>query len=247
MSGAATHSRVSDDVSTDRVNRVNRPLGSVSIDADDRASTGPNGDLVWRNVAALKVLLGRAERELTREPGDYVAVAVVAADKHEKQVGRWNWSGSADSGVRVADLGRRLAAGARGLRVRVHHDGGGLVGSVLLRRARRHAALAPKVVVVADAGAARTLEALEAKLAAALARIEQQDTEIVAMREDLSRVEHVPAAMVNMHHRLHAVEAICERVEEAEGSFAGGAPDDDEESELYDGAVAFEEVDDEES
>jgi uncharacterized coiled-coil protein SlyX len=213
------------------VNRVKRAPRAGHVTSENRGTTGEDAPLVWTNVAALKALMGRAERELAREPGAYVAVAVVAADRREEQVARWTRAGTADAGARVADLGKRLGTGARGLRVRVHHGDGGLIGSVLLRRARRDGASVPSVVVVGDERAERRLAALEAQLAAALERIAEQDREIAGLRDEVERVEHLPTAVTNMHHRLDAVEAVCERVDEAEaGLVADDDGEDDEEN-----------------
>jgi hypothetical protein len=227
------------------VNRVNRASSAGRCASENHGATSNDGALVWRNVAALKALMGRAERELAREPGAYVAVALVAADKREEQVARWTWAGTAHAGARVADLGKRLVPGARGLRVRVHHDGGGLVASVLLRRARRDGAPAPSVVVVGDQGAERRLAALEAQLAAALQRLADQDREIARLRDEVERVEHLPTAVTNMHHRLDAVEAVCERVEEAEARLA--SDDDDQDDDLDEEDEEDEGVDDDDA
>ena len=213
MSASVRHLRVSDGIASNRVNPVNRHRSEAGSMAEDEGTTRKDGALVWKNVAALKALMARAERELAREPRAYVAVAIVAADKREEQVGRWGWAGSADAGARIAELGRRLDVGARGLRVRVHHDGGALVGSVLLRRARRAGAPAPTLAAVVDSGTDQRLATLEARLVLALKRIDDQTREISTLRAELGRVEHLPSAVTNMHHRLDAVEAVCERLE----------------------------------
>lgn len=231
MSAAVRHLRVSDGIASNRVNPVNRHRGEADRMAEDDGTTPKDGALVWKNVGALKSLMARAERELGREPQAYVAVAVVAADKREEQVGRWGWAGSADAGPRIAELGRRLTLGARGLRVRVHHDGGALVGSVLLRRARRAGAPPPILAAVVDSGTDQRLATLEARLVLALKRIDDQTREISTLRAELGRVEHLPTAVTNMHHRLDAVEAVCERLETEPAAAEEHDEDEDEHDE----------------
>ena len=102
----------------------------------------------------------------------------------------------------------------------MHHQGGKLVGSVLLRRHPRDVRPPPQVVAASDVAAEQRLATLEARLSVALDRFARQEAETVAMRAELSRLEYVPTAMTNMHHRLDAVEAVCERGEEAEGRAA---------------------------
>jgi hypothetical protein len=88
MRRAVTHQRVSVDVSVDRVNRVNRAQHGDRTDGESAVRTGKSTGQVWRNIGSLGTLLARAERELAREPGAYVAVAVVHGDKREEQSGR---------------------------------------------------------------------------------------------------------------------------------------------------------------
>ena len=219
----------------DRVNRVNRQQHGDRPGGEGAGRTSQSAGQVWRNIGSLRTLLARAERELAREPGAYVAVAVVHGDKREEQVGRWGWAGSREAGAQVAGMGARVAPGDRGLRVRVHREGGALVGSALLRRARRDEAPAPVAVaapvLVSHAGAERRLAALEAQLATALARLSEQDREIAIMKAYLSRVENPPVAVGNLHHRLDAVEAVCERVQEAESTLSDDAEEEEDDDE----------------
>ncbi len=234
MRTAVTHQRVSEDVSVDRVNRENREQHGDRARGESAGRTGQSAGQVWRNIGSLRTLLARAERELVREPGAYVAVAVVHGDKREEQAGRWGWAGTADTGGKVADIGNRLVGDARGLRVRAHHDGGRLLGSVLLRRARHDVAPEVVAVTVTDAMAERRLAALEAKLTQALGQIQEQDREIRSLRGEVARVEHCPNALGNMHRRLDAVEAVCERMEDAEAKLREGEEEEETEEEEKD-------------
>ena len=215
MSAAVRHPHVSDDVSVNGVNRVNRARGGSTRTRADAGHTGKSARQVWSNIEALKTLLARADRELAREPGAYVAVAVVGADKREEQVGRWTWDGSRDAGGRVAVMGTGLVAGARGLRVRVHREGGGLVGSALLRRSAAApepervpsaASDAPVSAVVTD-----RLAVVEALLGRAVARLEAQDREIAALKGTIAAMGPVGEAMGNLHARLDDLEAVAHR------------------------------------
>jgi hypothetical protein len=223
---AVTHQRVSDDVSVDRVNRVNREQHDDRARAETAGRTGRNGGQVWRNIGSLRTLLARAERELAREPGAYVAVAVVHGDKREEQAGRWGWAGSREAGGQVAGLGARLVPGDRGLRVRVHREGGALVGSTLLRRtvAATEARLAP----VDDKAAARDasrLAAMEAQLADLLARVAARDREIALLNATIEEMGPVNARMGNLHARLDDLEAVAHRHED-DGQEEGEEDDD---------------------
>lgn len=231
MSAAVRHPHVSDDVSVNGVNRVNRAQGAGALPREERGATARNARQVWSNIEALKTLLARADRELAREPGGYVAVAVVGADKREEQVGRWSWDGSRDTGGRVAVVGNGLVAGARGLRVRVHREGGGLVGSALLRRsavvpqperAPSAANDAPVSAVVTD-----RLAVVEALLARAVARLEAQDREITALKGTIAAMGPVREAMGNLHVRLDELEAMAHRHED------DGNADNGEDEEVY--------------
>jgi hypothetical protein len=214
MSASVTHQRVSDVVSVNGVNRVNRAQGGGARAGEDRGGNCKGARQVWSNVEALKALLARADRELAREPGGYVAVAVVGEDKREEQVGRSGWAGSRDAGGRIAILGNGLVASARGLRVRVHREGGGLVGSALLRRtaAAREAepALAARGI---DRPAAsqepHRLAALEAQLAKVVARAASQEREMTAMKEMIMGMGPVRESMQNFHARLDELEAVA--------------------------------------
>lgn len=220
MSTAVRHPRVSDDVSANRVNRVNPAPSTAARPRDERGGTGKSAGQVWSNIEALKALLARADRELAREPGGYVAVAVVGGDKREEQVGRWGWAGSRDAGGRVAILGNGLVAGARGLRVRVHREGGGLVGSALLRktaavarereRAPPPVSNAPTTTVDPD-----RLAAVEALLGRVLARSAAQDREITVLKATITEMGPVQECLGNLHARLDDLEAVAHRHEEA--------------------------------
>ena len=231
MSTSVTHQRVSDDVSVNGVNRVNRAQGGGARTRENHVGTGKSPRHGWINVEALKALLARADRELAREPGGYVAVAVVGGDKREEQVGRWGWAGSRDAGGRVAVVGNGLVAGTRGLRVRVHREGGGLVGSALLRRATvvpdrervpSSASDPPVSTAVTD-----RLAVVEALLARAVARLEAQDREIAALKGTIAAMGPVREAMESFHARLDELEAVAHRHED------GGNADDGHDEEVY--------------
>ena len=217
MRTAVTHQRVSDDVSVDRVNRVNREQHDDRADAESAGRTGRNGGQVWRNIGSLRTLLARAERELAREPGAYVAVAVVHGDKREEQVGRWGWAGSREAGAQVAGMGARVAPGDRGLRVRVHREGGALVGSTLLRRTV--GASEARGTPVDDKAAGRDasrLASVEAQLVLLLARVAAQDREIAALNSTIEELGPVNDRMGNFHVRLDDLEAVAHRHPEDE-------------------------------
>lgn len=227
MSRAVTHQRVSDDVSVDRVNRVNREQHGDRLGGESAGKTGQSGGQVWRNIGALRTLFARAERELAREPGAYVAVAVVHGDKREEQAGRWGWAGSREAGARVAGMGTRLAPGDRGLRVRVHRGGGGLVGSTLLRRTvvAADARLPPPVedrAAVRDAG---RLAVVEAQVAQLLARVAAQDREIAVLNATIEELWSLNAGLGKLHARLDHLEAVAHRHPEDED----GVSDDEDE------------------
>ena len=232
MRTAVTHQRVSDDVSVDRVNRVNRQQHGDHPGAEGAGRTGQSARQVWRNIGSLRTLLARAERELAREPGAYVAVAVVHGDKREEQVGRWGWAGSREAGARVAGLGNRLVPGDRGLRVRVHREGGALVGSTLLRRSVASGASPPAAVddrvAARDAG---RLASIEARLAGLLERVAMQDREIASLKGMIEDMGPVNMRLGNLHARLDDLEAVAHRHLEDEN----GVGDDTYEAEADDG------------
>lgn len=234
MRTAVTHQRVSDDVSVDRVNRVNRKQHDDRAGSESAGRTGRHGGQVWLNIGSLRTLLARAERELAREPGAYVAVAVVHGDKREEQVGRWGWAGSRQAGGQVAGVGCRVGAGDRGLRVRVHREGGALLGSTLLRRtiAASEARL-PSVDDTAVARDANRIAAVEAQLAALLERVAAQDREITVLKATIEEMGSVNIRMSNLHARLDDLEAVAHRHvededEDEEEDAGDGIPDDDE-------------------
>ena len=229
MRTAVTHQRVSDDVSVDGVNRVNRAQHGDRPGGESAGRTGQSAGQVWRNIGALRTLLARAGRELAREPGGYVAVAVVHGDKREEQAGRWGWVGSRAAGAEVAGLGSRVGAGDRGLRVRVHWEGGGLVGSTLLRRTviAGDARLAPVDDKAATRDAGR-LAAMEAQLADLLARVATQNREIALLNATIEEMGPVNARMGNFHVRLDDLEAVAHRHPEDEDGNGDENPDEDD-------------------
>ena len=181
------------------------------------------GAQVWSNLGALKALLSRADRELAREPGGYVAVAVVGRDKQEEQVGRWEWAGSQDAARRVGQHGGGLAGDARGLRVRVHREGGEAIGSTLLRRTRavgraaepRSPTNAPASYPQGAEGTER-LATIEKQLAWVLARSVAQDQEIALLKATIAAMGPVAQQINNFHKRLDALEAAAHRHPEDE-------------------------------
>ena len=231
-----THQHVSDDVSANGVNRVNRARGGVARPSDDIVHTSKVGTHVWSNLGALKALLSRAERELSREPGGYVAVAVVGRDKREEQVGRWEWVGSQDAAGRVGQHGGGLANDARGLRVRVHREGGDAVGSALLRRAaaavreREQPEPAP-ASYRPPAVESERFAMMEAQLAWVLTRSAAQDQEIALLKATIAAMGPVAQQIGNFHKRLDALEAAAHRHPEdaEEPDTDQGEVDDDEE------------------
>jgi hypothetical protein len=232
MSSAVRHLRVSDDVSLDRVNCVNRSSSGAASAPENAGGSSPKAGQAWSNIGSLRALLGRADRELGREPAAYVAVAVVHADKREEQVGRWSWAGSGDAGSHVAGLGGRLGVGDRGLRVRVHREGGLLVGSVLVRRRTRDAPM------VASAPASpsndRAVE-LERRLGEALVRLAAAERRIATMSGELAKLANLPATVGYHHARLEELEAVAHRhVDEAGNEWE--EPSDEEQAEECDDA-----------
>jgi hypothetical protein len=190
-------------------------------------------------MGALRSLLERAERELTREPDAYVAVAVVGSDRREVQVGRWRWSGVAGALQGIGPLGPKVGAEDRGLRVRVHHGGGGLVGSVLLRRlptappkGGRPARPAAEPGVPTEVEADR-FSGVEARLAMALAAVAAQGRELAALRAELAGLRTKAEVLEHHEDRLAEVEAVVERVRDAEAALAErwGRPDEGDEDE----------------
>ena len=239
MRTAVTHQRVSDDVSVDRVNRVNRGHQTDRARGDSAGSTGQSAGQVWRNIGALRTLLARAERELAREPGAYVAVALVHVDKREEQAGRWAWAGSREAGAQVAGMGSRLVPGDRGLRVRVHREGGVLVGSTLLRRTSAPSEARLSAVDDKAAGQAATwLASVEAHLVRLLERAATQDREIASLKATIEEMGPVNARLSNFHGRLDDLEAVAHRHREDDEGLSD--TDDDTENE------GDEEVDDDE-
>ncbi len=230
MKTAGTHQRVSDDVSANGVNRVNREQHGDRAASESAGRTVQSAGQVWRNIGSLRTLLARAERELAREPGGYVAVAVVHGDKREEQAGRWGWAGSRAAGAQVAGMGSRVEPGDRGLRVRVHREGGALVGSTLLRRTVAAGAALPSVDETAVARDANRLAAVEAQVAQILARVAAQEREIALLNATIEEMGPVTVRMSNFHVRLDDLEAVAHRhPEDEDGVGSDDEQDDDDE------------------
>jgi hypothetical protein len=171
-------------------------------------------------MEGLHSLLERAERDLGREPEAYVAVAVVGRDRREVQVGRCPWSGATAASNLVGRLGAKVATSARGLRVRVHRDGGGLFGSVLMRRppagSGEEGRGAPVPHGQGAAGGPDRLATLEAQLARALSALAAQERELGALRSAVAGLTGVGERFDLYEERLVEVEAVVERVREVE-------------------------------
>ena len=216
------------------MNRVNRQRHGDRPGGEGAGRTDQSAGQVWRNIGSLRTLLARAERELAREPGAYVAVAVVHGDKREEQAGRWGWAGSREAGGQVAGMGARVAPGDRGLRVRVHREGGGLVGSTLLRRtvAASELRLPPVVDDKAAGRAASRLAIVETQLARLLEIAASQQREIAALKTTIDAMGPVNVRLSNLHGRLDDLEAVAHRhPEDDEGEDNGDYYDEQDESE----------------
>lgn len=199
------------------MNLVNREHAPERHSRENSGATAQNGSGGWANVRAAQALFARAERELRRKPGVYVAVAVVRADKGEEQVERWSWAGPGDAGGRVAGAGKRVVGDARGLRVRVHRNGGGLFGSVLLRRTRATGTTpVPRAVEPipfvpasrAEAAEPDKFAAMEVALNLLLVRISAQDREIALLKAEVADLPRLRAAADRFHRRLDDLEAV---------------------------------------
>lgn len=214
------------------MNRVNREQHDDRSAPESAGRNRRSGGQVWRNIGSLRTLLARAERELAREPGAYVAIAVVHADKREEQVGRWAWAGARVAGGQVAGMGGRVGIGDRGLRVRVHREGGRLVGSTLLRRtAGGTAAGGAPVEDGAGARGADRIARLEAQVAGLLERVAMQDREVATLKATIEEMGPVNVCLGNLHCRLDDLEAVAHRHVEDEDFVdeeANGDDDDDE-------------------
>lgn len=111
--------------------RVNRP-GSAGADrgASARAGAG-NSDAAEAGASSRDLLLDRARRELGREPGGYLTLAVVRVGRSERQVARL--PGDQVARVRswldraVGEAG--VAGGSVKLRLRLYGPGGAALGS----------------------------------------------------------------------------------------------------------------------
>lgn len=136
-------------------------------------------------------------------------------------------------------MGNGLVAGARGLRVRVHREGGGLVGSALLRRTETSPrepdrALPPVSNPLAATVETGRLAAMEALLAKVLARSAAQDREITALRGTIAEMGPVREGMGNLHARLDELEAVAHRHDQEEDAEEVDDEHEDEENGEYD-------------
>ena len=181
-------------------------LGPVGRDADPTHAAGGGIDLT-----RARTLFARVARERGREPGLYVAVAVVDADRREEQFHRWDWRSEADALRAVGEACGRLDARARGVRMRVHRAGGDLVGSALLRRE----------VVVERRSSPRPAQASQT----ALERAEPQiGAAMATMRASLAaqqrEIDDLRRALATRERRLAEVASVAERVNEVEARLA---------------------------
>ena len=121
---------------------------------------------------------------------------------------------------RGGEHGAKVSADARGLRVRVHCEGGGLFGSVLLRRPPAGSGEVGRGAPVPHgqgaAGGPDRLATLEAQLARALSAMAAQERELVALRSAVAGLAGVGERVHAQEERLVEVEAVVERVREVE-------------------------------
>lgn len=121
-------------VASEGVNSVNRRENQHARHDEERDADRTHAAGGGIDLTRARTLFARVARERGREPGLYVAVAVVDADRREEQFHRWDWRSEADALRAVGEACGRLDARARGARVQVHRAGGNLVGSALPRR-----------------------------------------------------------------------------------------------------------------
>ena len=190
------------------VNRREKRHARRDEDGDADSTCAARGSI---DLTRARTLLARVAREHGREPGLYVAVAVVQADRREEQLQRWDWRGEADAMRAVGEACGQLDSLARGLRVRVHRAGGDLVGSALLRREvvveRR---LSPGLSQTSQTPPERGEPHTGTAVATMRASLEAQQREIDTLRR----------ALATQERRLVQVAAVAERVDEVEANLA---------------------------
>ena len=190
------------------VNRREKQYASNNDECDADSAIAASGGI---DLTRVRTLFARVARERGREPGLYVAVAVVDADRREEQFHRWDWRSEADALRAVGEACGRLDARARGVRVRVHRVGGDLVGSALLRREvvveRRSS---PRPAQASQTALERAEPQIGAAMATMRASLAAQQREIDDLRRALSAHER----------RLVEVAAVAERVDDVEAHLA---------------------------
>jgi hypothetical protein len=193
------------------VNGVNRRENPQARHDEEHDADGTHAASGGINLTRARTLFARVARERGREPGLYVAVAVVDADRREEQFHRWDWRSEADALRSVGEACGRLDARARGVRVRVHRAGGDLVGSALLRREvvveRRSS---PRPAQASQTALERAEPQIGAAMATMRASLAAQQREIDDLRRALSAHER----------RLVEVAAVAERVDDVEAHLA---------------------------
>ncbi len=198
-------------VASEGVNGVNRREKRNARTNEERDADGTHATSGGIDLTRARTLFARVARERGREPGLYVAIAVVHADRREEQLQRWDWRGEADALRAVGAACGRLEPVSRGLRVRVHRAGGDLVGSALLRREvvveRRSS---PRPAQASQTALERAEPQIGAAMATMRASLAAQQREIDDFRRALSAQER----------RLVEVAAVAERVDEVEAHLA---------------------------
>jgi hypothetical protein len=193
------------------VNGVNRREKRYARHNEERDADGTHAASGGTDLTRARTLFARVARERGREPGLYVAIAVVHADRREEQFQRWDWRGEADALRAVGEACGRLEPVSRGLRVRVHRAGGDLVGSALLRReALVERRSSPRPSQSSQADLERTQPGTDATAATMCAALDAQQHEIASLRRALAAQER----------RLAEVAAVAERVDEVEAHLA---------------------------
>lgn len=190
------------------VNRREKRQARPNEERDEASTPAASGGI---DLTRARTLLARVERERGREPGLYVAVAVVQADRREEQLHRWDWRGEADALRAVGETCGRLEPGSRGLRVRVHRAGGDLVGSAQLRREFVAAPRSsPGLSQTSQTPPERAEPHTGAAMATMRASLDSQQREIDALRR----------ALATQERRIVEVSAVAERVDEVEAHLA---------------------------
>ena len=198
-------------VASQGVNGVNRREKQNARKNEERDADGTDTASGRIDLTRARTLFARVARERGREPGLYVAVAVVDADRREEQFHRWDWRSEADALRAVGEACGRLEPGSRGLRVRVHRARGDLVGSALLRREvvveRRSS---PRPSQSSQIDLERTKPGTDDTAATMRAALDAQQHEIASLRRALAAQER----------RLAEVASVAERVDEVEAHLA---------------------------